>query len=178
MLVSFTSWVVALSPTSDLIRAIAFSVSLSCGYGAIKESHGLMFAQSYNRAVNVMEQELQIQALELMAESKVAALQQEYSQADLEDIQASLDLLYNLEPTETRGSTTKPIHQEDYSNHGSGFSRFNLPPSSLKQFILELRTEQGWNQTQIIEFLWGVTKGGGASWKLAYNQYKSIMGDE
>ena len=163
MLGAFASWGIALSPTGDLVQAIAFSVSLSCGYAAIQETNRLIFAQSYNRAIAAMEEELQIQALELLAESKVSTLQQQYSQADLEDIQADLEYLYQSEPLQPPGSTTEPMQEENYSDSVSGFSRFNLPPGSLKEFILELRTEQGWNQTQIIEFLWGVTKGGSAN---------------
>ncbi|MBD1833293.1 MULTISPECIES: hypothetical protein [Cyanophyceae] len=33
------------------------------------------------------------------------------------------------------------------------------------------------NQTQIIKWLWQVTKGGSTAWKEAYVQFKQLMGD-
>ncbi len=175
---ALASWLVALANAGDIPTAVAFGSALACGYSAIRESKALIFHEAHSKAVDVMEQELAITQLELVAESRVAALQQEYSPEARQELEEALNYLYyNAEPSEPGGSEQEPPQENDSSDFTPRFTRFNLPAGSAKEFIENCRTELGLNQTQLIEMLWGVKKGGGQGWSIAHKQYKEIMGE-
>lgn len=55
------------------------------------------------------------------------------------------------------------------------FTPLNLSKEQVQALIQSLNHEL--NQTQIIERLWQVRKGGSAAWKEAYTQFKAIVGE-
>lgn len=62
------------------------------------------------------------------------------------------------------------------SNDGSErFTPLNLTKEQVLALVQNLNPEL--NQTQIIERLWQVKKGGSAAWKEAYQQFKQLTGD-
>ncbi len=72
---------------------------------------------------------------------------------------------------------SEPLNQPNSNTSGNSESRFTtlgLTREQAIKLIQQLRTEL--NQTQIIERLWQVSKGGSAAWKEAYAQFKELMG--
>jgi hypothetical protein len=75
---------------------------------------------------------------------------------------------------------TEPLNQridETSSESTNQFTPLKLTREQVIELINQLRTAE-LNQTQIIERLWQVKKGGSAAWKDAYNQFKELMGDD
>ncbi|MEW6497352.1 MAG: hypothetical protein AB1589_33345, partial [Cyanobacteriota bacterium] len=72
---------------------------------------------------------------------------------------------------------SEPLNQPNSNTSGDSEERFTtlgLTRIQAIKLIQQLRTEL--NQTQIIERLWQVSKGGSAAWKEAYAQFKDLMG--
>lgn len=72
---------------------------------------------------------------------------------------------------------SEPLNHPNSNTSGNSESRFTtlgLTREQAIKLIQQLRTEL--NQTQIIERLWQVSKGGSAAWKEAYAQFKDLMG--
>ncbi len=80
-------------------------------------------------------------------------------------------------PSEPSEPPSEPLNQPNSNTSGNSESRFTtlgLTREQAIKLIQQLRTEL--NQTQIIERLWQVSKGGSAAWKEAYAQFKELMG--
>jgi hypothetical protein len=80
--------------------------------------------------------------------------------------------------TEPLNQASEPLNQptdKDCSDSEQRFTPLKLTRSQAISIINQLRTEL--NQTQLIERLWAVKKGGSAGWKEAYAQFKELMGD-
>jgi hypothetical protein len=74
---------------------------------------------------------------------------------------------------------SEPLNQSDdkaYSQNTSRFTPLNLTREQVLELIKQLRTAE-LNQTQIIERLWQVRKGGSAAWKEAYQQFRDLTGE-
>ena len=93
----------------------------------------------------------------------------------------------NPEPTPKPGSeSVKPLNRNqdggfplfpiDGSEDGSGAESYYSPDDMTRARINLLRSE-GLNQTQIIETIWGVKKGGSKGYKRALSEFKRIMED-
>jgi hypothetical protein len=121
---------------------------------------------------------------------------------DVANIRNQLEMLYTstpepkLEPdsSTTQGSeplnpTPEPLNQpiDEGCTDSEDGSQFSSEPSSERFTPLNLSKEQvlvlienlnpELNQTQIIERLWQVKKGGSAAWKEAREQFKHLMGE-
>lgn len=123
---------------------------------------------------------------------------------EVENIRQRLELLLdsstpepNPEPSSSAVQDDEPLtrpleplnqpNDEACTNLGDG-SRFSSEPGSERFTPLNLTREQvllllnqmrtvELNQTQIIESLWRVRKGGSAAWKEAYAQFKNLTGE-
>ena len=74
---------------------------------------------------------------------------------------------------------SEPLNQSDdkaYSQNTSRFTPLNFTREQVLELIKQLRTAE-LNQTQIIERLWQVRKGGSAAWKDAYQQFRELTGE-
>jgi hypothetical protein len=93
-----------------------------------------------------------------------------------------------VQDSEPLNRTTEPLNQptdEGCTDSANG-SRERSEPSSERFTSLNLTKEQvltlienlnhELNQTQIIERLWQVKKGGSAAWKQAYGEFKQLTG--
>ncbi|MEP0799060.1 helicase HerA domain-containing protein [Funiculus sociatus] len=72
----------------------------------------------------------------------------------------------------------EPLNQPEQETSSSSDERFTpleLPREKAIKLIKQMRTEL--NQTQVIESLWEVTKGGSVGWKKAYAEFKELIGD-
>lgn len=104
---------------------------------------------------------------------------------DWDDVARRLDAQYlrsefMIEPV-SEPSEPQPELLNQPSNKGSientsRFTPLNLTREQMLTLIKELRTAE-LNQTQIIERLWQVRKGGSVAWKDAYNQFKELMSE-
>lgn len=97
-----------------------------------------------------------------------------------------LERLYHLEfdlgRPDTQAEPSEPPseplnHPTDKASDDSGrrFTTLNLTREQAQALIKQLRPEL--NQTQVIERLWQVTKGGSADWKRARDEYRELMGE-
>jgi len=71
----------------------------------------------------------------------------------------------------------EPLNQPEqasFNNSDERFTPLELPREKAIKLIKQMRTEL--NQTQVIESLWEVTKGGSVGWKKAYAEFKELMG--
>jgi len=64
--------------------------------------------------------------------------------------------------------------QESSSSSNERFTPLKLTREQALKLIKQLRTEL--NQTELIESLWEVSKGGTVGWKKAYAEFKELMG--
>jgi hypothetical protein len=78
------------------------------------------------------------------------------------------------EPPEPSPEPLNQPNDKGSSNSDKRFTQFNLTREALLGLINSLNAEL--NQTQIIERLWQVRKGGSAAWKEAYEQFKEVTG--
>lgn len=109
------------------------------------------------------------------------------------DVRDQLERLLNVEPTpgasRPLNPAVEPLNQptdEGCTDSGSG-SQFSSEPGSERFTPLNLSKEQALalvqslnaelNQTQIIEKLWQVKKGGSTAWKEAREQFKRLTGE-
>jgi hypothetical protein len=103
---------------------------------------------------------------------------------DWQDVARRLDAQYLRsefgvivpEPSEP---PSEPLNQADAKASDQNTSRFtplNFTREQVLELIKQLRTAE-LNQTQIIERLWQVRKGGSAAWKDAYQQFRELMGE-
>jgi hypothetical protein len=90
------------------------------------------------------------------------------------------ETVHNPEPPQR---DDEPLNQPDNNNHsGSGnaspsrFTPLELTKNQVLRLIRELRTEL--NQTEIIERLWQVKKGGSEAWKKAHAEFKQLTEGE
>ncbi len=106
---------------------------------------------------------------------------------DWQDVARHLDAQYLRsefgvivpEPSEPSEPPSEPLNQPDdkaSSPESSRFTPLSLTRFQVLELIKQLRTAQ-LNQTQIIERLWQVRKGGSAAWKEAYNQFRELTGE-
>lgn len=79
------------------------------------------------------------------------------------------------EPSEPPGEPLNRPLDKDYSDSGQRFTPLNLTREQAQALIKQLRPEL--NQTQVIERLWEVTKGGSADWKRAREEFRELMGE-
>lgn len=108
-------------------------------------------------------------------------------------VQAGSNSGSNLEPGSNLGSTSEPgsslgSNDEPYtpqavegnsppSVHGSVQAGSDLEPVPNRvRMVLELN-RRGWTQTDVIEFLWGVKKGGTDGYKKAVAEFKAIVSE-
>jgi hypothetical protein len=73
---------------------------------------------------------------------------------------------------------TESVNQpqdKDLSDTTTKFKTLGLKRSKMIELVQKLRTEL--NQTQIIEKLWDVKKGGSDDWKKAHEEFKDLIGD-
>jgi hypothetical protein len=80
------------------------------------------------------------------------------------------------EPAEPPSEPPKPRIHEDYSENTSRFTPLSLTRLQVLELIKQLRTTE-LNQTEIIERLWQVKKGGSAAWKEAREQFRQLIGE-
>jgi hypothetical protein len=103
---------------------------------------------------------------------------------DWQDVARRLDAQYLRsefgvivpEPSEP---SSEPLNQADdkaSSQNTSRFTPLSLTREQVLELVKQLRTAQ-LNQTQIIERLWQVRKGGSVAWKEAYRQFREITGE-
>ena len=85
----------------------------------------------------------------------------------------NLEGVLKAEPPEPNFEPLNQPSSEDSSQNQNQFTPLNLTRDQVHQLIKQLRTAE-LNQTQIIEHLWQVRKGGSTGWKDAYNQFKEI----
>ncbi|MBD1903877.1 hypothetical protein NDI44_27215 [Trichocoleus sp. DQ-A3] len=78
------------------------------------------------------------------------------------------------EPSEPPREPLNQPNDNTSSDFDIRFTPMELTRSQAVRLIEQLRTEL--NQTQIIERLWQVSKGGSAAWKEAYAQFKELTG--
>jgi hypothetical protein len=120
-------------------------------------------------------------------------------QLEVENIRQRLELLLDSSTAEPDSSpvqepeplnrSPEPLNQptdDGCTDLGNG-SQFSSEPSSERFTPLNLSKEQvlalienlnpELNQTQIIERLWQVKKGGSAAWKEAREQFRQLMGE-
>jgi hypothetical protein len=106
---------------------------------------------------------------------------------DWDDVVRGLDAQYfqsefmvgpqqSPEPSEPPSEPLNPRHDGDYSENTSRFTPLKLTREQVLELIKQLRTAE-LNQTQIIERLWQVRKGGSAAWKEAREQFNQLMGE-
>lgn len=115
---------------------------------------------------------------------------------EMENVRQHLEMMFNgsapepqAEPSEPTSQNLEPLNQpidEGCTDLDDG-SQFSSEPGSERFTPLNLSKEQvlalvqtlnaELNQTQIIERLWQVKKGGSAAWKEAREQFKKIMGE-
>ena len=84
-----------------------------------------------------------------------------------------------LPPSQQSEPPSEPLNQptdEDCSQNLNQFTPLNLTREQVLELIKQLRTEL--NQTQIIEHLWQVRKGGSADWKQAHAQFKELTSED
>jgi hypothetical protein len=95
-----------------------------------------------------------------------------------------LERMYSLEfdvkpvTSEPPEPPSEPLNRPDSgvsSDSERRFTLLNLTRSQAIALIKQLRPEL--NQTQVIERLWQVTKGGSADWKRAREEYRELMGE-
>jgi Helicase HerA, central domain len=87
---------------------------------------------------------------------------------------------FDIKPPEAKPfePTSEPLNHTDSEASGSSDCRFtplNLSRGQAIALIKQLRPEL--NQTQVIERLWQVTKGGSADWKRAREEYRELIGE-
>lgn len=80
----------------------------------------------------------------------------------------------NRSPELLNHSPGNTSSEQDFGSE-KRFTSLNLPESDAKAWILRFKTSM--NQTQIIETLWQVTKGGTESWKNAREEYRYLTGE-
>jgi len=103
---------------------------------------------------------------------------------DWQDVARRLDAQYLRsefgvivpEPSEPPSEPLNQRNDGDYGENTSRFTPLNLTREQVLGLIKQLRTAE-LNQTQIIERLWQVKKGGSAAWKEAYQQFRELMGE-
>jgi hypothetical protein len=103
---------------------------------------------------------------------------------DWQDVARRLDAQYLRsefgvivpEPSEPPSEPLNQPDDEDKSQNTSRFTPLNFTREQVLGLIKQLRTAE-LNQTQIIERLWQVKKGGSAAWKDAYQQFRELMGE-
>jgi hypothetical protein len=103
---------------------------------------------------------------------------------DWQDVARRLDAQYLRsefgvivpEPSEPPSEPLNQADDEAYSQNTSRFTPLNFTRFQVLELIKQLRTAQ-LNQTQIIERLWQVRKGGSAAWKEAYQQFREVTGE-
>ncbi|NET03078.1 MAG: type IV secretion system DNA-binding domain-containing protein [Sphaerospermopsis sp. SIO1G1] len=83
------------------------------------------------------------------------------------------EVIYDFgEPIEPE---SEPLNQRDANGSSEDtprFTQFNLTKDQVLGLINSLNSEL--NQTEIIERLWGCSKGGSAAWKKAYSEFKKL----
>ena len=106
---------------------------------------------------------------------------------DWQDVARRLDAQYLRsefgiivpEPSEPSELPSEPLNQSDYKDKSQNTSRFtplSLTREQVLELIKQLRTAE-LNQTQIIERLWQVRKGGSAAWKDAREQFRELTSE-
>jgi hypothetical protein len=106
---------------------------------------------------------------------------------DWQDVARRLDAQYlrsefMVQPIEESSPSEplpEPLNQrpdEDYSENISRFTPLSLTREQVLELIKQLRTTE-LNQTQIIERLWQVKKGGSAAWKEAREQFRQLISE-
>ncbi len=103
---------------------------------------------------------------------------------DWQDVARRLDAQYLRsefgvivpEPSEPPSEPLNQADDEAYSQNTSRFTPLNFTRFQVLELIKQLRTAE-LNQTQIIERLWQVRKGGSAAWKEAYQQFRELIGE-
>lgn len=102
----------------------------------------------------------------------------EVEQQKLQQVQNYKTLEFDVH-SEPLNCSVEPLNQptdKDYSDSEQRFyTPLKLTRSQAISIIDQLRTEL--NQTQLIERLWQVKKGGSAAWKQAHTEFKELMGD-
>lgn len=79
------------------------------------------------------------------------------------------------EPSELPGEPLNRPTDEASDDSKRRFTTLNLTREQAIALIKQLRPEL--NQTQVIERLWQVTKGGSADWKRAREEFRELMGE-
>jgi hypothetical protein len=106
---------------------------------------------------------------------------------DWQDVARRLDAQYlrseflvqPIEESSPSEPLPEPLNQrpdEDKSENTSRFTPLSLTREQVLELIKQLRTTE-LNQTQIIERLWQVKKGGSAAWKEAREQFRQLIGE-
>ena len=82
----------------------------------------------------------------------------------------------NPEPLNRTHEPLNRFTDKDYSQEQNQFSPLKLNRLQMLEILAHLRAS-GMNQTDMVERLWQVKKGGSAGWKQAYSEYKELTGD-
>lgn len=106
------AWLIALAPVGRLGKAIAHVVALAVGVECVSYSRQLVLQQSRRGAMAAMNQELEAVDLALQAYSQEQALRElygvdgTYSPEVREELEKSLEHLYNNSPSESPTQTS------------------------------------------------------------------------
>ncbi|MGL5063774.1 MAG: hypothetical protein ACRC62_27625 [Microcoleus sp.] len=93
----------------------------------------------------------------------------------VEQLERALSLECSTEPVEPVTEPLNHLQDNDSSPTQERFTALELDAEQAIKLIQKLRTEL--NQTQIIEKLWSVRKGGSADWKRAREQFRQLTGE-
>lgn len=87
----------------------------------------------------------------------------------------AIDIEAEAEPVEPVVEPAEPLQVKDSEPKTGVFTKSKLTKEQARSLISTLRTEL--TQTQIIEKLWGCTKGGSRAYEEARKQYLELMGE-
>ncbi len=107
-----------------------------------------------------------------------------YLQKDIQSAeplnQQSIDSSSNSEPNpEPLNHTHEPLNRftdRDYSQEQNQFTPLKLNRLQMLEILAHLHAS-GMNQTDMVERLWQVKKGGSAGWKQAHAEFKELIGE-
>lgn len=88
---------------------------------------------------------------------------------------------FNSEPGSSSVQTDEPLSRQGLeacfknSVHGSKHYGSDLEPTLNRLSMVRELNRREWSQTEIVEFLWGVKKGGTRGYQIALDEYRAIV---